>query len=178
MQSTEWRAVVGYEGYYEVSGDGRVRSIDRMISSSQGATYFRSGVPLKASTNKQTGYRMVNVRGTTRSVHRLVCEAFHGSPPPGKPLACHANGIRTDNRASNIRWGSYGDNMDDCLAHGTHRNQNTGTMKCKWGHAFTPENTYLTPKEGTRQCIECRGIMARARKLGLTFAEYMNQPST
>lgn len=54
-----------------------------------------------------------------RPVHRLVCMAFQGVPPEGKPLARHLNGISTDNRADNLAWGSHKDNAADAIRHGT-----------------------------------------------------------
>ena len=51
-------------------------------------------------------------------VHRLVCAAFHGPQPPGHQVR-HLNGIRDDNRAANLRWGTIAENMRDKLAHGT-----------------------------------------------------------
>ena len=49
--------------------------------------------------------------------HRAVIEAFHWPPPPGKPLACHINGNKTDNRAENLKWGDAQDNVDDRETH-------------------------------------------------------------
>lgn len=56
-------------------------------------------------------------RRVTRPVHALVCEAFHGSRPSGREVA-HANGVHTDNRASNLRWATRADNEADKRRHG------------------------------------------------------------
>lgn len=55
----------------------------------------------------------------TRSSHVAICEAFHGLRPEGTQVA-HNNGIRSDNRAENLRWSTAQDNMTDKIDHGTH----------------------------------------------------------
>lgn len=54
-----------------------------------------------------------------RSVHRLVCRAFHGPAPEGKPVVAHYDGDPLNNRADNLRWASYLDNFEDSIRHGT-----------------------------------------------------------
>lgn len=73
---------------------------------------------------KADGYFVVQIGGRknryTEKVHRLVCKAFHGEPPKDKNMAIHFNGIRTDNRPENLRWGNNSENMLDRRRHGTH----------------------------------------------------------
>lgn len=112
----EWRAVVGFEGAYEVSSEGRLRSLDRTVETRPGIMARIGGRTLKlapgpngyprASLNDGTGARM-------RYVHRLVCEAFYG--PAGGRFALHENGVRTDNRIENLRWGDRLDNGADAV---------------------------------------------------------------
>jgi hypothetical protein len=68
------------------------------------------------------GYRRVHLSdgGKFRKVrvHRLVCEAFHGSPPDGHEV-CHRDGDRLNNRADNLAWGTRSDNVQDAIRHGT-----------------------------------------------------------
>lgn len=102
----EWRPIAGSRGY-EVSDQGRVRRGDRMLKPSL----------------YSTGYLMVDVYksdGTHRrhGVHALVCEAFIGPRPPMHE-SCHVNGVRTDNRLANLRYGTRKDNMRDQYRHGT-----------------------------------------------------------
>ena len=110
-----WKAVPDYEGFYEASSLGRVRSLDR-----RSGQKFCRGVIISPSSDG-AGYESFSARKvgkiTRMKVHRAVCSAFHGAPPP-KSDARHLNGDRSDNRAENLAWGSRRENMADMIAHG------------------------------------------------------------
>lgn len=97
---TEWRPVPGYEGLYEVSELGRIRN----VRPSQGRP---AGYVLTTHVNQATGCAVVRLYGPqggkTLAVHRLVARAFHGEPPAGARVK-RINGIKADNRASNLAW--------------------------------------------------------------------------
>ena len=120
-----WRTIPGYEGYYEVSSEGRVRSIPRTLPDGRA----RKGKVLKQCTTKGNGRLKVTLardgRSTNVKVHQLVAQAFLGSAPVGKTLVLHNDGNHLNNRARNLRWGNYSDNVRDSLTHGTWRNQHT-----------------------------------------------------
>ena len=59
-----------------------------------------------------------NGKHSAEPVHRLVCEAFNGAAPEGKPLVLHRNGDHLDNRAENLYWGNQADNERDKKSHG------------------------------------------------------------
>jgi hypothetical protein len=108
-----WKPVVGYEGRYEVSRDGQVRSLSTYRSTS-------GGVLAHWISNKK--YHYVTLRGISRkiksfAVHRLVLEAFVSHCPPGKQVA-HNNGDPSDNRVENLRWATAKENIADRTAHG------------------------------------------------------------
>lgn len=104
-----WRPVVGYEGHYEVSNRGRVRSLDRYLERKgrHGGrhTYLQRGCVLQPQLIN-SGYLAVHLHlNGTRSialVHRLVAEAFHG-PARGRE-ADHRDYDRLNNAADNLRW--------------------------------------------------------------------------
>ena len=109
----EWRPVVGYEGLYEVSNLGRVRSLDRVIIDE----FIENGVPcirkrkFKGMIRKQQmtihGYWQVilNAKGVCihHRVHRLVAEAFIPNPNH-LPCINHKDEDRTNNLPSNLEW--------------------------------------------------------------------------
>ena len=113
-----WLPVVGYEGLYEVSNHGRVRSLDRRILNSRGSgTRLIRGVMLKpAVCGWKRRYQFVYLRrdGLKKHcyVHRLVLEAFVGPCPEGME-ACHGANGYADNSLQNLNWGTKVQNMQD-----------------------------------------------------------------
>lgn len=149
-----WLPAVGYEGFYEVSDTGRVRSLDRLevITGSRSGVRTRRGRVLRSFPFRD-GYLFVRLsrdgRSVSRSVHSLVLEAFTGLCPAG--MECrHLNGDRQDDRAENLAWGTESQNTLDQVAHGTHRNSRK--LKCPKGHDYD----YVVPRTGKRQCTKCR----------------------
>jgi hypothetical protein len=122
----EWRPVVGYEGLYEVSDQGRVRSLDRVLRDKNGLLKRFKGKILSASIkqNKYGRYAVVglpsiNVSGTTnRYIAHLVLESF-GGPRPAGMECCHCDGDSLNNNANNLRWGTPKENSLDKYNHGT-----------------------------------------------------------
>lgn len=150
-----WKPVVGYEGAYEVSDTGQVRSLDRIVYSTQGRKYFKPGRVLKTNTPGNRYPRAtlrLNGKTTPKHVHRIVAEAFIPNPE-GLPVVRHLNDIPDDNRVENLAWGTHYDNMRDLFDREGHHNSNK--THCKRGHQFTEENTYFTPNKG-RVCKICR----------------------
>ena len=111
----KWLPIPGYEGYYEVSDLGIVRSVPR--HNHRGAWY--SGRILRMQLNMR-GYLQVSLskhgRCRNRLVHQLVLTAFAGRRPRGKE-ARHLNGIKTDCRAVNLKWGTRSENRLDIVRH-------------------------------------------------------------
>lgn len=101
-----WRSVPGYEGIYEVSDNGNVRSLDRMIYRATGKPFFKKGKILRAGVDTN-GYYYVNLYrdGVPRheSVHRLVATAFVDNPQK-YPVVNHINEDKKDNRPCNLEW--------------------------------------------------------------------------
>lgn len=104
-----WRDIADWP--YQVSNEGRVRNA-------------RTLQPLKLQRDKRTGYTMVSLKDRGRvkraSVHRLVCIAFNGPPPP-KAHAAHDDGDQSNNRADNLFWRTPSANNLDKARHGTAR---------------------------------------------------------
>lgn len=107
-----WKDVKGYEGYYQVSNYGNAKSIDRYVNHPSGGFRFCKGIILKQKPDKD-GYLSVNLKkkqiGSTRKIHRLVCEMFLDNPK-SKPEVNHINGIKFDNRLSNLEWCTKSEN--------------------------------------------------------------------
>ena len=114
MKNEEWRDVVGYEGRYQVSSMGHVKSLERKVRHWRGGERIQKERILKPS-NGRGGYLLVSLcdgeKRKTLKVHRLVCEAFHENPD-NKPQVNHINEIKTDNRASNLEWATARENSN------------------------------------------------------------------
>lgn len=100
----QWRDVVGFEGLYRVSSEGRVRNA-------------RTGLTLKPGTGP-SGYPTVALgRRNTRTLHSLVADAFLGKTPEGQEV-CHRDGDRQNPKLSNLRFGTRSSNNLDTFDHG------------------------------------------------------------
>lgn len=124
-----WKWVKGYEGKYEVSDLGRIRS-------------YVTGKARYLSAKRLTrdGYIHVSLRknhkGREFRLNRLVAETFIGEPPKGKDTVNHINGIKTDNRAVNLEWTSMSDQMYHAYSHKLKKPRRS---KRKTVDEFTPE---------------------------------------
>lgn len=154
-----WKPVVGYEGMYEVSNRGKVRSIDR-------TNYRGSRLKGVVLTQFRTphGYMRVGLCkfGNTRTtlVHPLVLEAFVGPRPVGSDCR-HLNDKPDDNRVENLAWGSRSQNVHDSVSNGSHINARK--KRCIRGHELIGENLYIAPRTGKRQCKRCASDAQRVR---------------
>lgn len=120
----EWRPVVGYEGYYEVSSWGRVRSLDRVVPDKRGRTRRLKGrvLCLKPDNRRSVPYWAVNLRRdggrATRDVHVLILESFVGPRPEGL-VARHLDGNSLHNAVWNLQYSTQRENLSDREEHGT-----------------------------------------------------------
>lgn len=119
----EWKAVLEFEGIYEVSSMGRVRALDRVMTSGRWGKCARKGSIIKPKLRKD-GRLTVGLRknGTRvfRFVHRLVCEAFHGPRPSPRHVVAHfPDRDPTNNIPSNLRWATHLENSADRRVHDT-----------------------------------------------------------
>lgn len=164
----EWRPVVGYEGLYEVSSWGNVRSFPRVMTNSIGRVCRFRGRMLKLIKKKRTGYYQVSLcrDGEQKevSVHRLVAEAFIGPQPDGMEIL-HGDADRTNNRVENLRWGTRRENQQEKVEHGNH--PESRKKECPRGHPLElPNLTAHSVKVGNRSCLACNRAHARIRYRG------------
>jgi hypothetical protein len=119
-----WRPIPGYEGAYEASDLGNIRSLNRITDRGR-----RWRGKVMTPTAMQNGYLIVTLwrdgKQRTRLVHRLVLMAFEGAPPHGTE-GLHADADRANNALTNLSWGSHSENQYDQVRHGTHANYAAG----------------------------------------------------
>ena len=125
MTEEIWKPVVGWEGRYEVSSIGRVRSLPSVWKQKAKITgrlytYRKKGQMLRPG-RASNGYYTVSLgRYNSHCVHRLVAEAFIGPRPSGFDVR-HKDGGLIDNRVENLEYGTRLDNIQDAMKHGTYR---------------------------------------------------------
>lgn len=110
-QAEEWKDVPGYEGFYQVSNIGRVRSVDHYVKHFRGDK-LRKG-KIKEFSITHDGYYRVGLSKYSKqkhvTVHRLVALAFIAKPE-SKDFVNHKDGIKTNNHVSNLEWCTSGEN--------------------------------------------------------------------
>lgn len=169
--SEEWKPVTGYEGLYEVSNQGRVRSLPKKVRRPHTRPYTTKLYVLKGRVGNKHGHIHViltdhNGKARNHWVHRLValewCDRL-----PGQDYVLHGPEGPAVNRADHLRWGTHAENDADKDVHRT-RPIYMPPERCSAGHLMTEENTYRPPKRPTnRLCRECQRKYnrdARARR--------------
>ena len=160
-----WKDIKGYEGLYQVSNLGRVRSLDREVkcrTSSSGVSK-RKGYILKPGI-ASNGYLMValynNKVQKCRTMHSLIAEAFIPNPDM-LPCVNHKNGNRTDNRLENLEWVTYSENN----YHAVRKLGRTSPWKGKFGKDNPHSKPVIQLSKDGKIIAEYESAKDAARKL-------------
>lgn len=162
----EWRDIKGYEGMYQVSNEGRVKSLN-----------YKRGNAAKIMKPELTisGYYQISLYcGGKRGrhyVHRLVAEAFIPNPE-NKPVVDHINTIRIENSVCNLRWATTKENVNNAISHEKLvKTMSTDEYKNKISNANkgkkrTPEQNEANRQRqlGKKLSDECRRKISEANK--------------
>lgn len=144
LSREEWRDIPGFEGYYQASRYGQIRSIDRLVPHCKGKNGLRlvKGRILKLLENKQTNYYMVmlSINGFRKgfSVHSLVAAAFLGLIPDNKVID-HIDGNRQNNNITNLRYVSSKENANNPNTKGNMHSWKAGHRPWNKGKRHTTE---------------------------------------
>lgn len=157
-----WKDIKGYEGIYQVSSRGRVKSLSRTIIDTVGRVIKKKEKILSFRISSCTGYPMLNLfkdgKRTTVTVHRLVAEAFIPNP---KNLPCvnHRDESRDNNHVDNLEWCTYKYNN----SYGTVRERQSKSLNA----FFASHQEYLRPivqYSLTGDVVRCFKSIAEAEK--------------
>jgi len=179
MQEEVWKDVVGYEGIYQVSNTGRVKSLARANTyfnpyAGRDCTRFYKERLMKLKTNR-TGYVVAHLRDEANSkeswppVHRLVAEAFIPNYE-NKPTVNHKDGVKVNNSVSNLEWATHSENTQHAFDMGLAKP--CRTQKSRFGSA-SPQ-----AKLTEQQVLEIRKLRACgmtlvsiAERYGVAFSQ-------
>ena len=156
-----WKTIDGYDGYYEVSDEGEIRSVDRYVEYTKGkhkgTLSFIKGRVMKQSVNT-AGYLVVNLRknGTANValVHILVATAFLENPN-NLPTVNHKDGNKCNNSILNLEWASYSENNIHALKIGLRNPRGCRITQYSLNGEFIKE--YRSVCEAARQTGFSRG---------------------
>lgn len=123
-----WKAIPSYEGLYQVSSIGRIRSLSRVTPHN----HLLQGKFLKISPSDEH-YKTVSLTKNnitkTYAVHVLMCLAFLGPKPSASSEVRHLDGVKINNDLNNLRWGTKIENGRDSTLHGTRCGEASGCTK-------------------------------------------------
>ena len=157
-----WRPIEGYEGLYEVSNTGRVRSVDRYVKTCYGSYRLYKGKVLSLVITSY-GYFVVslhfNGKQNTIKVHRIVAQAFIPNPD-NLPEVNHKDEVKTNNNVDNLEWcdskynNSYGSKIERQKKTNIQNGLWTGLSKkeyCKNWYKENREKILMQKKENRRK---------------------------
>lgn len=154
-----WKDIDGFNGYYQVSDDGLVRSVDRTIIDKNGVAFRKRGKIMKQSIGRvrgDDGYFVVNLHNHGKSyvipVHRLVAMAFLENPQQ-LPTVNHIDGNKRNNSVENLEWASFSENNSHALIH----------------HLREPKRNDVVQKDMNGEIVETyRSVTDAARQTGIS----------
>jgi hypothetical protein len=111
MNNTEqWKPILGFEGFYEISSQGRVRSVDRIIHDRLRDRLLKGKIIVAGLDSKHLGYKHCTLykegKAVTIKVHRLVAQAFIPNPN-NYPIINHKDYNPSNNNVENLEWCTY-----------------------------------------------------------------------
>lgn len=149
---TVWKVIPGFNGAYEASSTGVIRSVDRTIVDLNGKRTRRIKGKVISQRSNGRGYPVVSLHDRERDatvsgyVHRFVAIAFLGLRPNGKEVA-HYDGDGFNNNISNLRYATPKDNAMDSIRHGTISRLGGGKLERHFRTRFTNEDVMKIYKD-------------------------------
>lgn len=168
-----WKPIPGYDGRYEASSLGRIRSKDWTVSHVNGSSRLVPGRIIKGGV-ASNGYRMVSLTSpqgqNSFTVHNLVLTTFRGPRPEGH-VGCHWDGDKLNNLLENLRWDTYANNLRDSVRQGVHWGANKDS--CPRGHKLSGANLRVRSDKPAhiRECKACHRAVADCRRRGIPFSK-------
>lgn len=128
MTNQEWKDIQGYEGIYQVSNDGRVKTLERKVKWKNTLRTIKEKT-LEPNLNTSGHYQMHFFDGTRHLLHDLVAQAFIPNPN-NYTTVHHKNEDKTDNRVENLMWMDFGEHT------AMHHNMRVDQIDCITGEVL------------------------------------------
>lgn len=149
-----WKDVVSFEGYYQVSNLGKVKSLSRYVNTYNGKRLIKGKIRRPQKHNQ--GYLTVSFSGvSSKLIHRIVAQAFIPNPL-NLEFVNHINGIKTDNRVENLEWVTRQQNEDHAFGTGLKNSTGSHNQMAK------------LDEEKVRLIKQSKGIL-KSRELALVY---------
>ena len=125
----KWKDIEGYEGLYQISNEGKIKSLGRIVDCNNGnnSIRFQAEIILKTSLVKNKYHRIrvcKDGKGNLMLVHRLVAMTFIPNPN-NYPMVLHWDNNPSNNSVENLYWGNNQMNMQQMVRDGRHKNRYT-----------------------------------------------------
>ncbi len=163
-----WKDVKGYEGLYQVSNLGRVKSLKRIVKRNGHNYPIKKEVTLSQAVNKRTGYCMVNLYNNgvkVKSVHRLVIGAFLKNIHNKKDTN-HKDGIKTNNKLSNLEYATRSENEKHAYRIGLKKNTGCSDVNYTGNNKpviqYTKDNVFVAEYDSIKDAALSTGGSASA----------------
>ena len=173
QEREEWKDIVGYEGQYQVSNIGRVRSLDRIINNHRGI-YKRTGY-IKAICDASGGYKSVGLckNGISKNIllHILVAKAFIQNPFC-KRTVNHINCDKSDNRACNLEWATDSENIKHAYINGLKKSPKSQLGKTGFRSSRGIPVVQIDRKTNKQICVFGSAHEAQ-RKTGVNYTDIL-----
>lgn len=160
-----WKDIKGYEGIYKISNHGRIMSLDKFVNHGNRGNILKRGRILKQVLTK-SGYHRVSLCDGRTKINAItsiyVARAFIPNPE-NKPQVNHKNGIKTDNKVTNLEWCTNSENIKHAY--------DNGLLCPPWKNKFNDEhNTAKKVLQFTKRMEligEYAAIIIASRKFGI-----------
>lgn len=172
----ELKDVPGYEGLYQVSNEGYIKSLPKSWFVKNGGEFGHNGKLLKPNLTGRGYYKCIlskDLKTKTFLVHRLVAEAFIPNPE-NKPQVNHINGIKTDNRVENLEWATAKENIThaDSTNLRNNRGELNGITTLKEEDVLKIRELYSTGKYSSRKLASMFNVKSKSTILRIVNRVY------
>lgn len=154
-----WKDITDYEGYYQISNIGRVKSLARPVYNKDGSINYYKKEKIKVNKVSTDGYYLitlsVNCHNKTIAIHRLVAQEFIPNPD-NLPEVNHKDFDRKNNCVDNLEWCTHEDNVNYSVKEGHYSECHAGLKngRCRSISAYTADGEFIKSFDMVQDCAK------------------------